>query len=516
MNISGDLSVSEFKTERYVETVPIKKGGGFVGKSSFLDLIKNLQGSVQKGLDETLTGIQNTFSKTEDSTVRPEENVEHIDEKKTESIIESAFSKDEVEPEIRKIPKEDEEIQTIKEETNVAALPWFLVAEAKSNETPNPETEVPDAAFQSEIVEEVSSETVESGQPVSTSKLVENLFSKEESLPESKKETSVSLEEPKEIQSRTTSKKESSVREGESKLSESKAVSEISKFNETNVKEFQENHGKGISNKETSSKGADETKTEVSKELALDSEKWKIDRDKKTDSYANLKSSGREEIKVSSQFSENSSGKSGQERSFRSGGGDSYSSLVKGVGTPTVSGKGPNSQDFSVPKETNVLSKRDIRQNFQNLIRSARVSILENGKTEANIRMNPKDLGQMSLVVSTDKDVVRGKLLVESDTIKQQLVAELANLKQDLKANGLELESLTIEVREREEVFAFDTDSDKNGKDSRPFQSAFGEEWSSDFKDSFYEEGELSFEEKSHDFSEKTERKTQKLLDLKV
>ncbi len=26
MNISGDLSVSEFKTERYVEAVPIKKG----------------------------------------------------------------------------------------------------------------------------------------------------------------------------------------------------------------------------------------------------------------------------------------------------------------------------------------------------------------------------------------------------------------------------------------------------------------------------------------------------------
>ncbi|EMO57844.1 hypothetical protein LEP1GSC161_0609 [Leptospira santarosai str. CBC1416] len=82
MNISGDLSVSEFKTERYVEAVPIKKGGGFVGKSSFLDLIKNLQGSVQKGLDETLTEIQNTLSKTEDSAVRPEENVENIDEKK--------------------------------------------------------------------------------------------------------------------------------------------------------------------------------------------------------------------------------------------------------------------------------------------------------------------------------------------------------------------------------------------------------------------------------------------------
>ncbi|EQA61946.1 flagellar hook-length control protein FliK [Leptospira alexanderi] len=514
MNISGDLTISEFKTERYAEAVPTKNfGGGLVRKNSFLDLMKTLQGSVQKELDETLTEIQNTFSKTEDSAVQ-EENVESLNEKKTESI----YSKEEVESEIGKISKEGEkEPQAIKEAVNVAALPWFLVAEAKPNEIIDPEIEIPDE-LQAEIMKEVSVETTESKQPTPTSKLIEDLFSKEESSFDVKGETLVSLEDQKEIQS-LTSKKESLVREVESKLSESKVVSEISKFNETNIKEFQEN-GKGFSNKEISFKGVDETKTEVSKELILDSEKWKIDKDKKTDSYANLKSSGREEIKTAilSQFSENSSGKSGQEQPFRSGGGDSYSSLVKGLGTPTVSGRETNilGKDFSISKETNVLSKRDIQQNFQSLIRSARVQILENGRTEASIRMNPKDLGQMSLSISTDKDVVRGKLLVESDTVKQQLVAELASLKQDLKANGLELESLVIEVKEREEAFAFNEGSDKNGKDPHSFQAAFGED---DFKNSFYEEDELSFEEissESHGFSEKTEGKTQKLLDLKV
>lgn len=87
MNISGDLSISEFKTERYVEAVPTKNmGGGFVRKNSFLDLMKILQGSVQKGLDETLTEIQNTFSKTEDSAVQ-EENVESLDEKRPSLYI---------------------------------------------------------------------------------------------------------------------------------------------------------------------------------------------------------------------------------------------------------------------------------------------------------------------------------------------------------------------------------------------------------------------------------------------
>lgn len=195
---------------------------------------------------------------------------------------------------------------------------------------------------------------------------------------------------------------------------------------------------------------------------------------------------------------------------------------MKGVGTTAANGSresGTFSKEFLPSKESNVLSKKDIQQNFQNLIRSARVQILENGRTEASIRMNPKDLGQMSLAISTDKDVVRGKLLVESDTVKQQLVAELANLKQDLKANGLELESLVIEVKEREEGFSFNADSDKNGKDSHSFQAAFGEDWNSDFKHSFYEEDELSFEEnfsEPNDFPKKTDGKSEKLLDLKV
>ncbi|EMY76022.1 flagellar hook-length control protein FliK [Leptospira weilii serovar Ranarum str. ICFT] len=501
--------------------------GGLIGKNSFLDLMKSLQGSAQKGLDATLTGIQNTFSKTETSET-VEENEEVVDEKKTESTR----SKEEVGTDTEEPKIEGEELEVVEEATNVSALPWFLVAEApKPNETVDPEIE-------SAIVEELQTEMMEENpveifkQPVSTSELIENHFSKEESFKllsevsfeeesesflETEKGSLVTLENSKEIKPQSSKKEHL---DQESKSSESKTASEMVRFNETDIKEFKEN-GKGVSN--TSFKGMDETKTDVSKEPALDSEKWKISRDKKTDSYLNLKSSGREEIKTAilSQFSENSSGRSGQEQSFRSGGGDSYASLVKGIGTPVSSGKEPGTlgKDFSLSKETNVLSRKDIQQNFQNLIRSARVSILENGKTEASIRMNPKDLGQMSLSISTDKDIVRGKLLVESDSVKQLLVAELASLKQDLKANGLELESLVIEVKERDEAFAFNSDSDKNGKDSHSFQTAFAEEWNNDFKNSSYEEDELSFEEnssESHGFAEKTDGKTEKLLDLKV
>lgn len=520
MNISGDLSVSEFKPQQSIRNFP--KMGETTGKGSFLDLMKILQGSAQKGLEETLTEIQSKSSQTEPPQSE-EEDPEIIKEKKTRSI--NSIEED--------IPEETvKEEEKIEETTNEIILPWFLVSESKTNEIVDPEIEsVILDELQSEIIKTNLTETLKAPESISTSELIENFFANEveegaellsevslieesENLIDIEKGSLISFESSKEIKPRST-KQENEIYEKVESF-EAKDSADTFRFNELDKKESKENV-KGFSNS-FKEKDIEEAKIEISKELALDSEKWKISRDKKTDSYTNLKAAAKEEIKavVLNQFAENSSGKSGQEQSFRS---DSYSSLVKGVGTTTANSSRGFGKEFFLSKESNVLSKKDIQQNFQNLIRSARVQILENGRTEASIRMNPKDLGQMSLAISTDKDVVRGKLLVESDTVKQQLVAELANLKQDLKANGLELESLIIEVKEREEVFSFNTDSDKNGKDSHSFQAAFGEDWNSDFKNSFYEEDELPLEEnfsEPNDFSKKTDGKSEKLLDLKV
>ncbi len=534
MNISGDLSISEFKPQTRITDQPLNASSisGLLGKSSFMDLMKSLQGSAQKGLDETLTGIQNAFSKIETPDIKDKEEVKVVTEqdkaesKKADSVETTSASEEE------ETVSKEEEIVASEEFSNTSVLPWFLVADAKAEETVDPKIEI---EILNELEAEIVSETsVSDGEveTLSTSDLVQTLFSKDES---NELLSEIAMEEETENSSILPSAEETAIKtiekDGRGRLEQRTEVSieKESKFSELESRtvEHSAKDSKEISKnsfqKEPSSKVSEESKTEVAKEIAVDSEKWKISRDKKTDSYLQLKTSGREEIRaaVLNQFSENSSGKSGQDQSSRGGSGDSYSSLVKGATTPNVVGReiSGSAKDFSISKESQVLSKKDIQQNFQNLIRSARVQILDNGKTEASIRMNPKDLGQMSLSLSTDKDVVRGKLLVESDFIKQQLTAELANLKQELKANGLELESLVIEVKEREEAFAFNADSEKQKQDSHPFQAAFGDEWNSDFKNSSWEENELSFEENSsepHGFSEKTEGKTEKLLDLKV
>lgn len=78
MNISGDLSVSEFKPQP-VRNLP--KMGEAAGRSSFVDLMKILQGSAQKGIEETLAEIQNPSSKAEVPQLE-EEDPEILEEKR--------------------------------------------------------------------------------------------------------------------------------------------------------------------------------------------------------------------------------------------------------------------------------------------------------------------------------------------------------------------------------------------------------------------------------------------------
>ncbi|TGK31812.1 flagellar hook-length control protein FliK [Leptospira gomenensis] len=536
MNISGDLTISEFKPQTQTGSTPnlTSATGALIGKTSFLDVMKTLQGSAQKGLDETLSGVLKPTSKSEAQSPN-NETTNHSEPEEIENVV----VKDE--PSVEEEKTETEPTADLQEATNVTALPWFLVAEAKTNETVDPEIEaVIVDELQNQIETEIDAETVETGSR-SENETLETFFRREEEThhPEENtktKESSIGFEDTtqdssspvetsKEIKRPHFKKEETSRNEELAETSHSGTAVRLRNAEEE-VKEFKLGEKK-VSGKEAQTAASEEVKAEVSKEVALDSEKWKISRDKKTDSYLAIKNSAREEIKtaVLQQFGDSSSGKSssGQEQSSRSGNGDSYSSLIKGN---TLSGTSSIRETSSFRTETGEgkegfasLSKKDMEKNFQSLIRTARVQILGEGKTVASIRMNPKDLGHMSLSISTDKDVIRGKLLVESDFVKQQLGAELANLKQELKASGLELESLVIEVREQEGSFAFNAESDKSGRDSRPFFEAFDAEQNPNYKSTFYEDEEFFSEENSPEanpFSEKTERKNEKLLDLKV
>ncbi|MDF3821121.1 flagellar hook-length control protein FliK [Leptospira sp. 96542] len=99
-----------------------------------------------------------------------------------------------------------------------------------------------------------------------------------------------------------------------------------------------------------------------------------------------------------------------------------------------------NADSLNKPKEAT------FKQNLDDLIKQAKFDIVQNGKSSAEIVMNPKEYGRLTLKVSVDGDKVEGRILVESEEIRNALQNEIQNIKENLKQNGLELESLLVDL----------------------------------------------------------------------
>lgn len=92
------------------------------------------------------------------------------------------------------------------------------------------------------------------------------------------------------------------------------------------------------------------------------------------------------------------------------------------------------------PKETG------LKQNIDELIKQARFDIVQNGKSSAEIVMNPKEYGRLTLKVTVDGDKVEGRILVESEELQKSLQNEIQSIKENLKDAGLDLQALIIDL----------------------------------------------------------------------
>lgn len=94
----------------------------------------------------------------------------------------------------------------------------------------------------------------------------------------------------------------------------------------------------------------------------------------------------------------------------------------------------------SKPKET------ALKQNIDELIKQARFDIVQNGKSSAEIVMNPKEYGRLTLKVTVDGEKVEGRILVESEELQKSLQNEIQTIKENLKESGLDLQALIIDL----------------------------------------------------------------------
>ncbi|TGK00121.1 flagellar hook-length control protein FliK [Leptospira langatensis] len=458
---------------------------------SFMDLMKSIQLRSQMVLEEGQKVSEPAFE-----TVSKEEVAEE-----RELFEEEEISSDE---------PEDKEIDT--ENSKLVRL-----FESKSKE---------EVSEDGEEDLELELEEVELDSPFISqmSAFITNLESKQEKEieihPANKEETSLfkkiskQSKEESHVQQAAAEKEEtqaSSIKTG--KEEEKRPNKEIKRSSE---KESLEEGLKSLEEARKFSKPANEEKIltvlkESHKENFIpESENWKITREKKQESLSAItknqaKIASAEEASAKS----DSSGKGSQNQEFSQRQGNETTLTLLKAGLGVQENKEVSASSSSKLKtDQNIMDRSQMRENFQRLVQSAKLNIVENGRSEATLRLNPKELGRVSLRISVEEDKVQGKIVVESDQVRKLFAGDLEQLRKDFKEQGLQLESLIVEVED-----SFQFSFGEGGSSARDFEDAFADGSSAISSSSLSEEvSELG----STEISEFADKNTDRRLNILV
>jgi|GEM_PF-2232701 len=128
-------------------------------------------------------------------------------------------------------------------------------------------------------------------------------------------------------------------------------------------------------------------------------------------------------------------------------GGDKKGSFKQdGFSFPNELRNSLRTEESAQPEKTSAPNKQNLQKNLDELVKQARFDIVQNGKSTAEIIMNPKEFGRLTLKVTVDGEKVEGRILVESEEMKSLITNEISKLKESLRESGLELENLLVDV----------------------------------------------------------------------
>lgn len=396
---------------------------------SFMDLMKSIQLRSQMVLEEG-----------QKSEIKEEKSSETKESKEPELFVRSE------EDEIEKTDSEEEDDEKL-----------FRLSEKKVKKSELGET---DPELEEEIDSEFGSEELDSPFITQMSVFLAGLEAKKEkeASAAANQEESISFKKIQKHTKEETSKTEHKDESGNVSVLKSNQPDEKRNLKETKKTPEKESLDEGLKSLEEArkfSKPANEEKIltvlkDSHKENFIpESENWKITREKKQETLSMLtKNQAAKAAQVEEASKSDTSGKGSQSQDFsqRNGSETTFTLLKAGLGiaekNQEVSGQN------SKPSKTNPgtsMDRSQMKENFQRLVQSAKLNIVENGKSEATLRLNPRELGRVSLRITVEDDKVQGKILVESDQVRKLFAGDLEQLRKDFKEQGLDLQSLIVE-----------------------------------------------------------------------
>lgn len=459
--------------------------------ASFMDLMKSIQLRSQKVLEEG--------QKSEIKEERPSE----VEESK--------------EPELFVRSEEDDVEETDSEEENEKLV---RLSEKKAQKV---ELEEADSELDEEIDTELESDELDSPFITQMSVFLAGLEAKKEKEVSgaANQEESVSFKKIQKHSKEEAPKAEQKEEAGNVSVLKSNQPEEKRSVKETKKTPEKESLDEGLKSLEEArkfSKPANEEKIltvlkDSHKENFIpESENWKITRERKQETLSMVsknQAAKAAQVEEASKSDTSGKGSGNQDFSQRNGNETTFTLLKAGLGV--VEKNQEVSGQNSKPSKTNPGSSMDrsqMKENFQRLVQSAKLNIVENGKSEATLRLNPRELGRVSLRITVEDDKVQGKILVESDQVRKLFAGDLEQLRKDFKEQGLDLQSLIVES---EDSLRMSWD----GQDSSRFfdQEGFGFEASGFSNSSDLEEVS---EMDSIENSEFAEKNTDKRLNILV
>ena len=191
--------------------------------------------------------------------------------------------------------------------------------------------------------------------------------------------------------------------------------------------------------------------------LALDPEKWKIrGKSGEGENERDPKEIQREALKGA----RGKKGRSDSSGDFKNNGdesrpaGESRFAPIDKTGNPRSS------------QETQELFRKN-QELFNKLVERARINLGPDGRSSASIRLNPPHLGRMTLNLQMQNNHMHARLVVETEAASKLIQSELDTLRQELKSQGIQVESFQIRVRESAGSFSAENGETRFGRDAQ-------------------------------------------------
>ena len=134
---------------------------------------------------------------------------------------------------------------------------------------------------------------------------------------------------------------------------------------------------------------------------------------------------------------------------------DEAQPTVEGIPTELLSPlenqvKAQNPTSVNMEKSTEVLNSQQFmdidKSDVMKQITSKIKTDYENELNEIKLRLTPEHLGELTIKISLERGILSARALVENTNIKQLLEANMSDLKENLKEQGIKFESIDVSV----------------------------------------------------------------------